>query len=83
MNAVDAELTDPRYVTEVVDHPLYRVDFWVGADASEEWILRGASDYAHVLDWANERAGGRAFVIYAQADSASSTLLRLHESEPA
>lgn len=57
---------DPRYVTQEDDHPTYRVDFWTGGVANDEWRLTGASDIAEVLEWAAERAAGRSVVVYVE-----------------
>lgn len=78
-----AALVDPRYTTELDDHPSYRVDFWTGDSANDEWRLTGASDVAEVLEWAAERAGGRSVVVYAECILIDGVrLVRLSGQEP-
>lgn len=85
MNAV-SELTagsvDPRYANQEVGSPVYRVDFWDAENASDEWLIQGAESYAEVQGWAEDHAGQRSFVIYVQAAADSTTILRLHGTEP-
>lgn len=74
---------DPRYTTELDDHPSYRVDFWTGDSANDEWRLTGASDVAEVLEWAAERAGGRSVVVYAECILIDGVrLIRLSGQDP-
>jgi hypothetical protein len=65
---VHARPVDPRDTRWEVSTPSYRVYFWerqgVGGYRSDEFELDG-SDVDEVLRWANERAGGRTFVVYA------------------
>ena len=82
MDVVRAEPIDPRYATEVVDEPVYRVDFWSGSDASEEWLLSGVHDFDGARQWALSNARGRAIVIYVHTGSESSTVIRLTGREP-
>ncbi|MBM4595323.1 hypothetical protein [Micrococcus luteus] len=74
---------DPRYATELDDHPSYRVDFRTGDSASDEWRLTGASGVAEVLEWAAEHAGGRSVVVYAECILVDGVrLVRLSGQDP-
>jgi len=82
MSSLKARSVDPRYASQVVGGPIYRVDFWSRDGASDEWLLEHAGSFHDVLRWATAHAQDREFVIYAQADSESSVILRLHGQEP-
>lgn len=68
---ITARTVDPRDQRWEVDHPAYRVYFFVQPDpgppsgwASDEWELTGAD----VLTWARENADGRRFIVYVRVD---------------
>jgi hypothetical protein len=82
MSSPEARSVDPRYATQVVDKPVYRVDFWSRDGASDEWLHEDAASFHDVLTWATAHAHDRDIVIYVQADSRSSAILRLHGQEP-
>jgi hypothetical protein len=71
-SAVDARPVDPRDTHWEVSSPMYRVYFWrqrPGGYESDEFELRGAPDVREVLSWAEQRAEGRIFTVYALVDA--------------
>ncbi|PRB36092.1 hypothetical protein CQ020_22080 [Arthrobacter sp. MYb23] len=63
--------------------PSYRVDFWSAVGASEEWQLTEVADVTEVLAWAEERADGRTFVVYAEfVHEGGHGMIRLLGAEP-
>jgi hypothetical protein len=69
---MDARPVDPRDPEWEVSSPSYRVYFWrprSGGYESEEFQLEGTTDVAEVLGWAEERAEGRTFTVYAVVDA--------------
>jgi hypothetical protein len=53
------------------------------ADGSDEWLLTGVRDVYEALDWANNNADGRRFVLYARFhDGKSIGVARLAGEEP-
>jgi hypothetical protein len=89
---VEASPIDPRVESSLESNPDYRVDFWgpikdgsgrVAADGSDEWLLTGVRDVHEALDWANNNADGRRFVLYARFhDGQSIGVARLAGEEP-
>lgn len=78
-----ARSVDPRTASGLVDDPDFRVDFWDGSGASDEWLLEDVEDVSDVLTWSREHARGRSAVVYAQInDGTSVTLVRLSGSAP-
>jgi hypothetical protein len=68
LRRLDARPVDPRDIRWEVSSPTYRVYFWRrvgGGYRSEEFQLSGASDVRDVLSWAEERAEGSTFTVYA------------------
>ncbi|MGM0931099.1 MAG: hypothetical protein ACQEXN_15540 [Actinomycetota bacterium] len=72
---MEANRIDPRVESSLEENPDYRVDFWgpikdgggrVVADGSDEWLLTGVRDVHEALGWANDKADGRSFVLYAR-----------------
>lgn len=86
---VTARPVDPRDQWWEVDHPAYRVYFFVQPDpgppsgwASDEWEITGA-DVDEVLTWARENADGRRFIVYVRVDHGDGLgLVRLLGSDP-
>jgi len=56
---------DPRDETWESYHPDYRVYFWDTNAASHEWELTECDDLDEVRRWAEDRAQGRTFTLYA------------------
>lgn len=78
-----SKIIDPTYVNRVDLNPSYRVDFWTGGNASEEWKLTEVRDINEVLVWAKEHSLGRIFVVYAEFDHATGHgMIRLFGEEP-
>lgn len=88
-----AQAIDPRYESSREENPDYRVEFWdlevledgstIDVGGSDEWILTSAEDVHEVLNWAEENANGRHFVLYARfRDGKSIGLIRLAGQEP-
>jgi hypothetical protein len=68
-NEVQVRGVDPRDTQWEVSSPSYRVYFWERQESggywSDEFELDGAIGVEEVLPWAEERAEGRTFVVYA------------------
>jgi hypothetical protein len=83
---LDARLVDPRDTRWEVSSPTYRVYFWRrvgGGYHSEEFQLSGASDIRDVLAWAEERAEGRTFTVYALVNALGELgLVQLADVDP-
>jgi hypothetical protein len=77
---MDARSVDPRDSLWTAEPSGYRVDFWrplgpipddrgLGAlYEADEWLITGAGDVTEVIDWANAKAGGRTYTLYAVHD---------------
>jgi hypothetical protein len=87
-----AQPVDPRDQRWEVPEPIYRVCFWdcpapERADSmwtSDEWQLEG-SDIDEVLAWAQAKAEGRRFVVYAEVTGGQPSglgLVRLLGTDP-
>ena len=77
------ESVDPRDQTEEVDAPRYRVYFWHGSE-SDEYEITGA-DVHEVLTWADVRAAGRTYSLWASlpaSDEFGVKLVRLAGWDP-
>jgi hypothetical protein len=73
---VRATPVDPRDNRWEVDHPAYRVYFWLPG-ITDEWELEGA-DVDEVLRWAADNADGRQYVVYTfVSDTEGPGLIRL------
>lgn len=57
---------DPRYVSEEVPNPTYRVDFWDENRAGHENRLENAESIDEVLAWAEANRHGRYVVIWVE-----------------
>jgi hypothetical protein len=90
---VEASQIDPRVESSLDENPDYRVDFWgpikdgsgrVVADGSDEWLLTGVRDVHEAIDWANDNADGRRFVLYVRFQDGPRSLgvARLAGEEP-
>ena len=78
-----ARPVDPRYANDIDEEPSYRVDFWVGNSASEEWRVEGANSIEDVLAWSTEHSDGRDTVIYVETSrNGSLGLARVLGREP-
>ena len=76
-----ARPVDPRDTYWEQDDPVYRVHFWQG-QISSEWEVDGA-DVDEVLNWAQEHAQGRSFVLYARiVKNDGPGLIRLLGTDP-
>ncbi|GAB3251445.1 hypothetical protein GCM10027562_11510 [Arthrobacter pigmenti] len=74
---------DPRYVSQEIENPVYRVDFWTKDRASEEHRLENASSVDDVLEWAEANRRGRYVVIWVEYGYRGGTgLCRLRGWEP-
>jgi hypothetical protein len=73
---VEHRPVDPRDIQWEIASPRYRVYFWQslasGGYSSDEFELTGAVDVKHVLRWAEDRAAGRTYVVYALVELGSS-----------
>jgi hypothetical protein len=65
---------DPRYASEEMENPFYRVDFWGAVNlrdrdknslVSDEYLITEATGIDEVIRWAEHEAQGREIVIYA------------------
>jgi hypothetical protein len=77
---MDARSVDPRNSLWTAEPSGYRVDFWrplgpipddrgLGAPyEADERLITGAGDVTEVIDWANAKAGGRTYTLYAVHD---------------
>jgi len=84
MNAAPVNPTD---VTWELDAVAFRVYFWSSTDGSswqsDEWRLVDIPDLMALMDWANEHAEGRTFVVYAEVSNATGVgLIKLTGSDP-
>ena len=78
---MQARPVDPRDTRWERNQPVYRVHFWQG-QVSSEWEVDRA-DVDEVLDWAQEHALGRSFVLYARiVDGEGPGLIRLLGTDP-
>lgn len=74
---------DPRYVTQEILDPVYRVDFWDEHCASDENRIDHAQSVQDVLAWAETNRRGRYVVIWVEyRDGDVTGLTRLHGWEP-
>jgi hypothetical protein len=83
---MEAHQVDPRHGEWEVKAPRYRVYFWQqrdGAWASDEWQVDAAALTEAIL-WAEERADGRQYALYAVVpdDSGRVGLITLYGSDP-
>jgi hypothetical protein len=88
MENVDARPVDPRDVAHEIDEPKYRIYFWSQrrhdkfAQASDEWELT-AADVSEALEWAQENARDRSFVMYVVVPAVDGqVLVRLQGMDP-
>jgi len=77
---MDARSVDPRDSLWTAEPSEYRIDFWrprgpipddrgLGAAyEADEWLVTGAGDVTEVIDWANAKAAGRTYTLYAVHD---------------
>lgn len=73
---------DPRDQAIEVDAPSYRVYFWSGPGACDEWELKEA-DLDDVLDWVRVNSNGRTHNLWAVARSGDEVeLIRLRGIDP-
>jgi hypothetical protein len=79
---VQARPVDPRDTRWQVGSPLYRVYFWADANHCDEWEVE-AADVGEAMSWAEGRAEGRNFVLYAVVRSSEGLgLVRLAGARP-
>ncbi len=87
---VRSEAVDPRDISWEVDRPVHRVYFWwqpqPGPDVMwhcDERRLHDVGGVDEILQWAQEHAGGRDFVVYAETVNGEALgLLRLFGEDP-
>jgi hypothetical protein len=83
---------DPRSIRWEDDRPAYQVHFWFLRDdeegqpspwSSDEWMIEDAEDVSQVLQWVQENAQDRRFVLYAHTTCADGPgLIRLQGKDP-
>jgi hypothetical protein len=81
---MDVRPVDPCDTVWELDSPTYRVYFWrarSGGYECEEFEL-DARDVDEAIEWAESRAGGRTFTLYAVVDGAERGLIRLLGVDP-
>ena len=77
-----AEPVDPRDIAWERDEVAYRVYFWRGAGASDEWRVTEA-DVTEVLDWARKEAQGRYITMWVEhTHNGDLGMIRLKGWEP-
>jgi hypothetical protein len=79
---VRAEPIDPRDTRWERDEVAYRVYFWRGAGASDEWRVTEA-DVSEVLEWAREKAQDRYITMWVEHTAHGDLgMIRLEGWEP-
>lgn len=83
---------DPRSTRWEDYRPAYQVHFWFLRDgegghplswASDEWMLEDADDIRQVLQWVEDNAQGRRFVLYVHTTCSDGPgLVRLQGDDP-
>lgn len=77
-----AEPIDPRDTRWERDEVAYRVYFWRGAGASDEWRVTEA-DVSEVLEWAREKAQDRYITMWVEHTAHGDLgMIRLEGWEP-
>ena len=61
-----ATAIDPRDTSWLENQPTYRAYFFETSGASEEWQLANADSGHEAVDWVDDIAAGRDFVMYVE-----------------
>ena len=83
VDGIRVSVVDPRYVSEEVHTPVYRVDFWNENGDTSKHRLENAACVDEVLAWAEANTDGRQAVIWVEYHHDGGTgMCRLRGREP-